>query len=71
MADLTKEDFLNKIAWEGGIDGALSYGLSAMAYNLPTGMKEGWWELEDLYTNFEDAAVDWVTQWDPEELSSD
>lgn len=70
MADLTKKDFLHKIAWEGGIDMALDYGLSPSDYDLPLDMENGWWELRNLYNALTDEAQDWLAKWDPEELVS-
>lgn len=45
MSDASLEGFLAKIDWEGGVDGALDYGLKTEGYTLPPEIKAAWDEL--------------------------
>jgi len=47
------EDFEGKIDWEGGVPGALEYGLSSDDYNLPDDVAEKWEEMRDMFSDFE------------------
>lgn len=47
------EDFEGKIDWEGGVTGALEYGLSSDDYNLPDEVAEKWEEMRDMFSDFE------------------
>lgn len=49
-------DFVQKIDSEGGLDGALSYGLTTVDYDLPKEIKDKWAELQEIHTDFEDVA---------------
>jgi len=59
----TAQEFANKILWEGGIYGALDYGLDANDYDLPPSVvsawrdaREGFKQLESFINRFEHAA---------------
>lgn len=47
-------DFLAKIDWEGGVYGALDYGLTAADYDLPPLVADKWLELRGLFSEFEE-----------------
>lgn len=42
-------DFLSKIDWEGGVYGALDYGLTAGDYDLPKAITDKWNEIRELF----------------------
>lgn len=48
-------DFINKIYWEGGIDGAIDYGLDAEEYELPGSVKDAWRQLRAMATAYDTA----------------
>lgn len=57
----TLSDFVDKIDWEGGIYGALEYGLKSRDYDLPKEVEDQWSELRDLFNDMEDLVADfWV-----------
>lgn len=47
------EDFVGKIDWEGGLTGALEYGLSTDDYELPEDVAEKWDEIVEYFDEFE------------------
>lgn len=47
------EDFVGKIDWEGGVTGALDYGLTTQHYILPEDVAEKWDDLTDAYGEVE------------------
>lgn len=53
----TRQNLANKIEWEGGIYGALEYGITAGDINQgDTELVEAWTSLEEAYRAFEAAA---------------
>ena len=46
-------DFVSKIDWEGGIYGALEYGLTPSGYDLPQNVVDAWWEIREVYESME------------------
>lgn len=52
-APQTLEDLVAKIDWEGGLDSALSYGVSSDDYELPDDVAEKLDELVDFHEEFE------------------
>lgn len=51
-------DFLAKIDWEGGVYGALDYGLTAADYDLPKDVADKWLEIRELFTDLEELVHD-------------
>ena len=51
-------DFLGKIDWEGGVYGALAYGLTAADYDLPKYVADKWLEIRELFTDLEELVHD-------------
>lgn len=47
------EDFVGKIDWEGGLTGALDYGLSTDDYDIPEDVAEKWDEITEFFDEFE------------------
>lgn len=54
----TLEDLVAKIDWEGGLDSALSYGVSSEDYELPDDVAEKLDELVDFHEEFETLAAE-------------
>lgn len=54
---MTESDFISKIDWEGGIIGALEYGLTADDVE-PGSMRDAWRKLDELWAPMEDAIAD-------------
>lgn len=52
------EDFVSKIDWEGGLDGALSYGLTTSDYEIPKEIQDKWAELQEIHSDFEAEAAE-------------
>jgi hypothetical protein len=50
-------DFTTKIHWEGGIEGALAYGLRPS--DAPLELEEAWGRLADAYESWVDALEAW------------
>lgn len=48
-------DFVDKIYWEGGIDGAIDYGLDADEYELPGSVKDAWRQLRIVAATYNTA----------------
>lgn len=49
-------DLLSKIDWEGGITEVLDYGIRDIEeYDVSDDLKEAWEDMEDFYTDFENA----------------
>lgn len=47
-------DFLSKIDWEGGVYGALEYGLTVGDYELPQQIIDKWNEIRDMFNEISD-----------------
>ncbi|APC46374.1 hypothetical protein HWB05_gp112 [Streptomyces phage BRock] len=52
------EDFVGKIDWEGGLVGALEYGLSTDDYDIPEDVAEKWEEIVEYFDEFESLSSD-------------
>jgi hypothetical protein len=48
-------DFISKIYWEGGISGAIDYGLDATEYELPGSVKDAWRQLRAMAATYNTA----------------
>lgn len=48
-------DFISKIQWEGGISGAIDYGLDATEYELPGSVKDAWRQLRAVAATYHTA----------------
>lgn len=46
---MNERDFANKVEWEGGILGALDYGLRSNDLDVNGPLKQAWERLEDAY----------------------
>lgn len=55
---MTPEEFVAKIRWEGGVVGALEYGLTAEDLPKGSALREAWHELEVAWTAFHDYVED-------------
>jgi hypothetical protein len=51
-------DFLSKIDYEGGVYGALDYGLTVAEYDLPQNIVDKWKEIGELFTDLEELVRD-------------
>lgn len=47
------DDFWAKFEWEGGIGGAVEYGLDAAEYDLPQEVVDAWDRLVEAYHAFD------------------
>jgi len=51
---MNEEDFIGKVAWEGGIVGALEYGLTASDLQDPDSqLAKAWRRMEGAWAKFE------------------
>lgn len=47
-------DLEGKIDWEGGITSALEYGIRIEEYDVSEELKAAWYEMADLFEEFQD-----------------
>lgn len=47
-------DLEGKIDWEGGMPSALEYGIDIEDYDVSDELKAAWYEMADLFSEFED-----------------
>lgn len=64
MSDLNIHDFIGKIDWEGGVYGALGYGLRTNEYDLPKHLVDMWNEIRDLYEDIDSLVQEWYRESD-------
>lgn len=65
MSDLYNiHDFISKIDWEGGVYGALGYGLRTKEYDLPKHLVDMWNEIRDLYEDIDSLVQEWYRESD-------
>lgn len=55
----SSDDFWNKVEWEGGIEGAIDYGIPLDEYDIPDELKHLWIVARD--------ALDAIREFEPEE----
>lgn len=61
------DEFLEKIAWEGGVDMALDYGLTTDGYDLPEDMKTAWDSLVVVWNEYKPQADQWWSRFGSED----
>ncbi len=69
MNKRTVDEFLGKIAWEGGVEMALDYGLTPDGYDLPDEMAQDWERLLVRYEEFSSYVAEFLDDWDPDGLA--
>ena len=47
-------DLEGKIDWEGGMTSAIEYGIDIEEYDVSEELKAAWYEMVDLFSEFED-----------------
>lgn len=47
-------DLEGKIDWEGGMTAAIEYGIDIEEYDVSEELKAAWYEMVDLFSEFED-----------------
>lgn len=55
------EDFIGKVDWEGGVTGALEYGLSSDDYDIPDDVAEKWDEIRDVFSDLDSLIGEFYT----------
>jgi hypothetical protein len=55
-------DFISKIDWEGGVYGALEYGLTARDYDLPKHLVDSWNEIRELFEDIDSLVSEWYRE---------
>lgn len=58
----TVNDFISKIDWEGGVYGALEYGLTTRDYALPKHIKDKWNEIREQFADLDELVQDWYEE---------